>query len=122
MVLNKILEDGSISEAELNDFHELCCTLLGIKSTKKRKKPSRKQPGQLAVLFTGFGPDSKKEPFETAATTAGFHVVQSKTKALDYLVCGPKPGPTKVAHAKKVGAKIVSTEEWKPIVSAAVNS
>jgi DNA polymerase-3 subunit epsilon len=121
-VLDKILEDGAISDEELTDFQELCCILLGKQERKKRKRASRKQPGQLAVCFTGFGAEVKKEELQAAAEAAGFHVTKSVTKTLDYLVCGAEPGPSKLEKATAQGVKIVSAEEWKPIVSAAADS
>ena len=86
MVLNKILEDGSISEAELNDFHELCCILIGNQvHRKKRKRPVEKATRATSgALSRDLDQRSKKEPLaRRLLTTAGFHVVhkQSVTKS-----------------------------------------
>ena len=122
VVLDKILEDGAVSDTELSDFHELCCILLGKQERKKRKRASKKKPGQLAVCFTGFGAEVKKEELQAAAEIAGFHVAKSVTKTLDYLVCGPEPGPSKLEKASAQGVNVVSAEEWKSIVCTAADS
>ncbi len=122
ILLDRILEDGAISDQELTDFQELCCILSGKQERKERRRASKKRPGQRAVCFTGFGAAVRKEELEAAAEAAGFHVVKSVTKTLDYLVCGLKPGDQKLEKAKAQGVEILPLEKWNPIVSAAASS
>lgn len=121
--LEKILEDGSIDDSELADFHELCCTLLGIQERKKRKRsPYKSKPGQLSVCFTGFGAKVIKEELQDAAELAGFHVAKSIIKKLNYLVCGPEPGPKKLEKASAQGVTILSIEDWKELACKKVST
>ena len=54
---------------------------------------------------------------QSAAKTAGYHVVATVTKSLDYLVCGPLPGPAKIALATERGAKILTAQEWQTVLA-----
>lgn len=110
-----ILQDGVIEEFELDEFRELCCALLGLRERKRSRRAARKKPGALSVCFTGFGP--RKEQLRTEAEAAGFHVASGVTKTLDYLVCGPEPGPSKIEQAQERGAKIVTVDEWMAVVA-----
>ena len=114
--LDDILRDEAISEEELGDFHELCRTLLGLRERKKSRRAGRKKPGVIAVCFTGFGP--LKEELRAEAEAAGYHVASSITKSLDYLVCGPLPGPRKLEQATERGVKILSLDDWRTKVVA----
>lgn len=115
-LLAAILQDGVIDDTELDAFRELCAALLGLRERKKSRRASKKSPGSKSVCFTGFGP--RKESLRAEAEAAGFHVVGSVTKALDYLVCGHEPGPSKIAQATERGAKVLSADEWTPILDA----
>ncbi len=109
--LDDVLRDEAISDEELASFHELCRTLLGMRERKTSRRASRKKPGALAVCFTGFGP--RKAELRAEAEVAGYHVAGSITKSLDYLVCGPSPGPSKLEQATERGVKIMSLKEWQ---------
>lgn len=109
--LDGILRDGAIDEQETHSFRDLCCTLLGLHERKKARRASRKKPGACAVCFTGFGP--RKAELRAEAEAAGFHVTSGITKSLDFLVCGPSPGPSKLGQAKGRGVKILSLDEWR---------
>lgn len=110
-----ILQDGVIDESELDEFRELCCALLGLRERKRARRAARKQPGSLSVCFTGFGP--RKGRLRAEAEAAGFHVASGVTKTLDYLVCGPEPGPAKVEQARERGSKIMTADEWAAVVA-----
>lgn len=109
--LDDILRDGEISGEELDGFRDLCNALLGLRERKKTRRAGRKNAGVLAVCFTGFGP--RKGDLRAEAEAAGYHVAASVTKSLDYLVCGPSPGPSKLEQAAARGVKIYSLEEWR---------
>ena len=109
--IDDILRDGAIDEQEIDAFRELCCTLLGLRERKKSRHASRKKTGAIAVCFTGFGP--RKAELRAEAEAAGFHVAGSITKSLDFLVCGPSPGPSKLEQATGRGVKILSLDEWR---------
>ena len=64
------------------------------------------------MYFTGFGTDDEKKRLADEAAAAGFHVASSVTKTLDYLVCGPMPGPAKLKQAEGRGAKIIPHESY----------
>jgi DNA polymerase-3 subunit epsilon len=109
--LDDILRDEEISDDEINGFRDLCCALLGLRERKTTRRAARKKAGVLAVCFTGFGP--RKADLRAEAEAAGYHVAASITKSLDYLVCGPSPGPSKLEQAAARGVKIYSLEEWR---------
>lgn len=113
--IDDILQDGTIAEQEIDAFRELCCTLLGLRDRKKSRHASRKKPGALAVCFTGFGP--RKAELRAEAEAAGYHVAGSITKSLDFLVCGPSPGPSKLEQAAKRGIKALTLNEWRAVMS-----
>ena len=114
--LNDILRDGAIHDEETDGFRELCCTLLGLRERRKSRRAGKKNAGVLAVCFTGFGP--RKTELRAEAEAAGYHVASSITKSLDYLVCGPSPGPVKLDHAKERQVKILSEKEWRSLLSS----
>lgn len=109
--LDDILRDEEISDEELDEFRDMCIALLGLRERKKTRRAGRKKAGVLAVCFTGFGP--VKADLRAEAEAAGYHVAASVTKSLDYLVCGPSPGPSKLEQAAARGVKIFSLEEWR---------
>jgi DNA polymerase-3 subunit epsilon len=109
--LDAILRDQEISDEEITDFRDLCSALLGLRERKKTRRAGRKKAGVVAVCFTGFGP--RKADLRAEAEAAGYHVAASVTKSLDYLVCGPSPGPSKLEQAAARGVKIYSLEEWR---------
>jgi len=109
--LDDILRDEEISDEELDEFRDLCVALLGLRERKKTRRAGRKKAGILSVCFTGFGP--RKADLRAEAEAAGYHVAASVTKSLDYLVCGPSPGPSKLEQAAARGVKIFSLEEWR---------
>jgi DNA polymerase-3 subunit epsilon len=109
--LDDILRDEEMSGEELDGFRDLCNALLGLRERKKTRRAVRKKAGVLAVCFTGFGP--RKADLRAEAEAAGYHVAASVTKSLDYLVCGPSPGPSKLEQAAARGVKIFSLEEWR---------
>jgi len=113
--LGTILRDGIIDQTELDDFRSLCCALLGLHERKKTRSPTKKPANAMSVCFTGFGPGKKQ--MQSAAKTAGYHVVATVTKSLDYLVCGPLPGPAKIALATERGAKILTAPEWQTVLA-----
>ncbi len=113
--LEAILEDGIIASTELDEFHSLCNALLGLNERKKARRSITKRPGAMSVCFTGFGPG--KVAVRAQAEAAGYHVVATVTKRLDYLVCGPVQGPSKIEQAIDRGAKVVTCEEWQAILN-----
>jgi len=115
--LSAILRDGSIEGAELADFRELCSELLGLRERTKARPATRRQTATSSVCFTGFGP--RKEELRAEAEAAGYHVTATVTKTLDYLVCGPEPGPSKVAQAGQRGVRVVSAAEWRSTLAEA---
>jgi NAD-dependent DNA ligase len=110
-LLDDILRDGTINDDEIAGFYDLCRALLGLRERKKSRRAGRKKPGVLAVCFTGFGP--RKAALQAAAEAAGYHVAASITKSLDYLVCGPSPGPSKLQQATERNVRILSSDEWQ---------
>ena len=114
--LDDILRDGAINDEEIDAFRELCGALLGLRERGKSRRASKKKPGVLAVCFTGFGP--RKAELRAEAEAAGYHVAASITKSLDYLVCGPSPGPSKLEHAKERHVKVLTDKEWRSLLSS----
>lgn len=116
-LVDSILSDGLIDDAEREDFHDLCRTLLGLKERTKAQRPAIRKPGAASVCFTGFGQSSRKQELRAEAEAAGFHVTATVTKKLDYLVCGPVPGPSKLKVARERGVRCMDEQEWRTLLA-----
>ena len=79
---------------------------------KTKWKTSRPQDTRQTVCFTGFTV-SEKEELMKFADARKLRVVNSVTKDLHLLVCGPNAGPKKLAKATNQGAAIISEEDFK---------
>ncbi len=78
-------------------------------------KSSIKNKSKSEVCFTGFG-ISKKEELELLAVENNFHIAKSVTKKLTYLVGGVNVGPKKLEKAEKVGATILTENEFIQLI------
>lgn len=69
------------------------------------------------VVFTGFA-KARKEELEALAKAAGWEVRTSVSESLDYLVCGPKAGPTKVTKAEELEVTVVDEDIFVILTTA----
>jgi len=63
------------------------------------------------VLFTGFA-KARKQELEAAALAAGWVVRSTVSDSLDYLVAGPKAGPTKLVKAQELFITVLDEDEF----------
>ncbi|MCJ2164672.1 MULTISPECIES: BRCT domain-containing protein [unclassified Pseudodesulfovibrio] len=64
------------------------------------------------ICFTGFGRGKEKAMLQEIARMNGYLVRDAVTKRLDFLCCGPEPGPSKIEQAEFQGVEIVTIEEF----------
>lgn len=69
------------------------------------------QESITTVLFTGFA-KARREELEALAEAARWEVRFTVSKSLDYLVCGPKAGPTKTNRAEELGISVISEKDF----------
>lgn len=74
-----------------------------------------KKEWQTAVLFTGFTA-KRREELEELADAAGWDVRSTVGKTLDYLVTGPRAGPSKIAKAQELGVTVVDEDIFRALV------
>lgn len=74
-----------------------------------------KKEWQTAVLFTGFTA-KRREELEELASAAGWDVRSTVGKTLDYLVTGPRAGPSKIAKAEELGVTVVDEDIFRALV------
>lgn len=74
-----------------------------------------KKEWQTAVLFTGFTA-KRREELEELADAAGWDVRSTVGKTLDYLVTGPRAGPSKIAKAEELGVTVVDEDIFRALV------
>jgi NAD-dependent DNA ligase len=67
------------------------------------------------ICFTGFKSEDKKELIESARRK--FHVASGITGKLEYLVCGFRAGPSKVAKASEQGVHLITEDEFRFMIS-----
>ena len=67
------------------------------------------------MLFTGFGAAQRAE-LEEKADVHGLSVVQTVTKGLVFLCCGPNAGPAKVDKSRAQGVYIVTELQLHPLL------
>lgn len=77
-------------------------------------KPRPQKQWQTAVLFTGFSAQRRDE-LEALAISAGWSVRVSVGSTLDYLVSGPKGGPSKVAKAEELGVTVIDEDTFRAL-------
>ena len=78
-----------------------------------QSRPSKEW--QTAVLFTGFSADRRAE-LESLAESAGWDVRAAVGSTLDYLVTGPRGGPSKVAKAQELGVCVIDEGTFLALV------
>lgn len=89
---------------------------VSIKSKKWGKPKQNIAPSRQAhhigeICFTGFS-DKDKKRLTKVAEKANFLVRTRITKDLEYLCCGPTPGPSKVERAKERGIMLMNEEQF----------
>ena len=70
---------------------------------------------QTAVLFTGFAA-ARRDELELLAESSGWEVRAAVGSTLDYLVTGPRGGPSKVAKAQELGVCVIDEDTFRALV------
>ena len=70
---------------------------------------------QTAVLFTGFAA-ARRDELELLAESSGWDVRAAVGSTLDYLVTGPRGGPSKVAKAQELGVCVIDEDTFRALV------
>lgn len=80
-------------------------------------KPARQAAPESRpqMLFTGYGAAQRKA-LEAQASDAGLAIVQTVTKGLTFLACGPNAGPAKIEKARAQGVYIVSDQHLNALL------
>ena len=78
-----------------------------------QKRPSKEW--QSAVLFTGFAAGRRHE-LELLAESSGWDVRATVGSTLDYLVTGPRGGPSKIAKAQELGVCVIDEDTFLAMV------
>ncbi|RGE46140.1 hypothetical protein DZC30_05060 [Comamonas testosteroni] len=76
---------------------------------------STRKNWQTAVVFTGFS-EAAREELEDLAEVAGWDVRSTVGSTLDYLVTGPRAGPSKVAKAEELGVTVIDEDVFRALV------
>ena len=66
----------------------------------------------MKIVFTGKMIQGSRNQMKKDALELGAKVQSSVSAATDILICGQNPGPTKLNKAEKLGAQIMSEEEY----------
>ena len=70
------------------------------------------------VVFTGKMQKGSREDMQAQARLLGAKVQTSVSGKTDLLVCGEKVGEKKLEKARKLGAKIVSEDEYLALIES----
>ena len=70
---------------------------------------------QTSVLFTGFSA-SRRDELESLAESSGWDVRAAVGSTLDYLVTGPRGGPSKVSKAQELGVCVIGEDTFLALV------
>ncbi len=81
----------------------------GWKWIYANKKPNPNK-GKEQICFSGFRP-AEKDEIAKIAEEAGFKVVKSITKSLNFLCVGETPGPKKIEKAESQDVKILNAHQ-----------
>lgn len=111
---------GSLTDMESGEILSVKQLLSSVHPRKAMTyKPApavtTKKEGQTAVLFTGFTA-KRREELEELADAAGWDVRSTVGKTLDYLVTGPRAGPSKIAKAEELGVTVVDEDIFRALV------
>jgi NAD-dependent DNA ligase len=83
---------------------------------QKPRVVKHRNPSELPeICFTGFKSEDKNNLIEAARRK--FHVASNVTGKLEYLVCGFRAGPSKVAKASAQGVQLITEDEFRFMIS-----
>ncbi len=94
----------------LNNLHKI----LSIKKIELNKKGKLQDK---TFMFTGKLTDISRAEAKSLVEKNSGNIVSSVNKKLNFLVLGDKPTSKKVEHAKKIGVKILSQQEWAKLLN-----
>ena len=78
-------------------------------------KSSPAKEWQTAVLFTGFS-TARRDELERLAESAGWSVRVAVGSTLDYLVTGPRGGPSKISKAQELGVVVIDESTFRALL------
>lgn len=118
---------GDLTDTETGELLPVARLLSSVRSRSKMdfrppttapalapKKYSPKE-WQTAVLFTGFAA-GRRDELETLAESSGWDVRSTVGSTLDYLVTGPRAGPSKIAKAQELGVCMIDEDTFLAMV------
>lgn len=88
-----------------------------VAGKQRREVPDSPIAGK-GVVFTGSMQSGSREDMQEQARNLGANVQSGVSGKTDYLVCGAKVGAAKMTKAEKVGAKVISEDEYLQMISA----
>ena len=109
-----ILPKELVAWLEANGFENLAHRLIAD-TQRSADYPLR----GLVLVFTGTFGDMKRHSVEFEAEVLGARVQQVVTRLTDYLICGNKPGASKLAKAEELGVTVIDTDGYQALVSQA---
>ena len=68
------------------------------------------------LCFTGFS-DADKKKIAQFSENAGFKLKNSVSGRVNFLVCGPNAGPSKIAKCKELGIPVIDFEEFVTLIA-----
>lgn len=105
---------------ELVPVRRLLSGVLGRGAMTFRSAPAAPTPRapkewQTSVLFTGFA-SARREALEAIAEASGWDVRSTVGSTLDYLVAGPRGGPSKRAKAHELGIAVIDEDTFRALL------
>lgn len=101
----------------VREYLDGCDSLLKGPSATPPPKPARQAApaSRPQMLLTGYGAAQRKA-LESQAADAGLCIVQTVTKGLTFLACGPNAGPAKIEKARSQGVYIVADQHLQALL------
>lgn len=109
-IIKMMLAKTDYSREQIMEMNTVDCIIL-IESIPKKPKATRNHNYLPEVSFTGFQ-KSKREELEQVAIKNNFHVVQTVTNNLQFLVAGFNASEIKLNQATEKGLTIISEEQF----------
>ena len=108
---------GDLTDAETGEMVPVKRLLSSVRTrTSMDYRPPASSPQsrpakewQTSVLFTGFAA-SRRDELELLADAAGWDVRVAVGKTLDYIVAGPRGGPSKISKAEELGVAVIDED------------
>lgn len=119
--INALLDEADIEydsrkQAVKNHFRQANSTISYVFPKTDCLNPSCRYAG-CAICFTGFS-ETEKQELAKIQDKLGIIAKNSISRKVQFLICGPNAGPSKIEKCKELNIPIVSAEDFlKQIVS-----